>query len=161
MLASFCNWLSNTALSQAIQNTSWVIPGVQTVHIIAISVVMASAVMIDLRLLGVFSRTQSVRDVRQRFVPWIWGAVVILALSGALLIVGEPGRELLSDVFWLKMTLLVCALTVTGVFQYVADHVMGFWERRRAVASVLAIASLLLWCGIVAAGRWIAYWEHG
>ena len=144
-----------------IQDTSWVIPGVQTIHILAISVVMASAVMIDLRLLGAFSRTQSVHDVSQRFVPWIWVAVGVLALSGGLLIIGEPGRELLNQVFWLKMTLLVCALSVTGVFQYVADHALGFWERRRGAASALAIASLLLWVGILAAGRWIAYWEHG
>jgi hypothetical protein len=163
VISTFCNWLSNTALSQAIQNASWVIPTVQTVHIVAISVVMASAVMLDLRLLGVgaFSRRQSVLDMSQRFVPWIWVSVVVLACSGAILIVGEPGRELQSDVFWLKMSLLICALTVTGIFQYTASHIVGFWERRRGIASVFAVASLMIWVGIVAAGRWIAYWEHG
>jgi uncharacterized membrane protein len=160
-MQAFCTWLSNTPLSMLIQNNSWVIPTVQSVHILAISIVMASAVMIDLRLLGAFSRTQSVLDTSQRYAPWIWCAVVVLALSGSLLIIGEPGRELESQVFWLKMTLLVCALTVTGTFQYVATHVLGFWERRRAVAGIVAVASLVLWVGIVAAGRWIAYWEHG
>ncbi|HTV52880.1 MAG TPA: DUF6644 family protein [Steroidobacteraceae bacterium] len=160
-MEAFCTWLSNTPLSMIIQNNSWVIPSVQSVHILAISIVMASAVMIDLRLLGAFSRTQSVLDTTQRYAPWIWCAVAVLAMSGALLIIGEPGRELESQVFWLKMTLLVCALALTGTYQYVATHVLGFWERRRGMAGVVAVVSLVLWVGIVAAGRWIAYWEHG
>jgi hypothetical protein len=145
----------------AIQDHSWVIPMVQTVHILAISVVMASMVMLDLRLLRVLGRTQSIPEVAHRFLPWVWSAVLVLLASGTILIIGEPGRELLSEVFWLKMTLLACALVVTAAFQYELKRRAEFWERRRAVASATAIASLMLWVGILAAGRWIAYVEHG
>ena len=103
MIANFCNWLANTSFSALIQNTEWIIPAVQTVHILAISVVMTSIVMLDLRLLGVFARTQTIDDMSERFLPWIWVAVVVLACSGALLITGEPARELQSDMFWIKM----------------------------------------------------------
>ena len=63
MIQSFCTWLGNTPLSMAIQDRYWVIPMVQTVHILAISVVMASMVMLDLRLLRVLGRSQSIPDV--------------------------------------------------------------------------------------------------
>jgi len=161
MIAAFCNWLSNTPLSLLIQDVSWIIPTVQTVHILAIATVMASVVMLDFRVLGVAARTQSIPDVAHRFLPWIWCAVLVLLTTGSILIIGEPARDLLNNVFWTKMTLLVCALAVTGVFQYAVNHRLEFWEGRRVSARIAAVVSLLLWVGIVAAGRWIAYWEHG
>ncbi|HTW38106.1 MAG TPA: DUF6644 family protein [Steroidobacteraceae bacterium] len=161
MIPAFCNWLSNTPVSLAIQDALWVIPTVQTVHILAIATVMASVVMVDFRLLGVAGRSQSLPDVAHRYLPWIWCAVVVLLCSGTILIIGEPGRELLSEVFWVKMSLLLCALAVTGVIQYAVNRGTQFWERRRVIACVTAVASLLLWVGILAAGRWIAYMAHG
>lgn len=161
MIPAFCNWLSNTPVSLAIQNALWVIPTVQTVHILAIATVMASVVMVDFRLLGVAGRSQTFPDVAHRYLPWIWCAVIVLLCSGTILIVAEPGRELLSQVFWVKMSLLLCALALTGVIQYVVNRGTQFWERRRVIAGLTAVASLVLWVGIVAAGRWIAYMAHG
>lgn len=161
MIPAFCNWLSNTSFSMVIQDQLWIIPAVQTVHILAIATVMASIVMVDFRLLGVVGRSQPLPDVAHRYLPWVWGAVVVLACSGSLLVVGEPGRELLSQVFWAKMILLACALTVTGTFQVVLNRRTEFWERRRLLGGATAVVSLLLFVAIVAAGRWIAYMAHG
>jgi hypothetical protein len=161
MIQAFCDWLSNTWLSLRIQDDFWVIPTVQTVHILAIAVVMASVTMVDLRLLGVAGRRQSLPEVTHRYLPWVWYSIVVLLCSGALLIIGEPGRELLSPVFWLKMSLLACVLLITAAFQYRVNLGAEFWERRRAMARLTAVISLVLWIGILAAGRWIAYVEHG
>lgn len=161
MIQAFCEWLSNTPASMAIQNAFWVIPTVQTVHIASIAVVMSSILMVDLRLLGVAGRGQSLDAVVGRYVPWVWVAVIVLLFSGIVLIVGEPGRELLSDVFWLKMMLLVCALLLTLGIQRSMRGGGGFWERRRVVAALVALVSLAVWTAILAAGRWIAYVEHG
>jgi Family of unknown function (DUF6644) len=161
VIQPFCDWLSNTAFSMVIQDELWIIPAVQSIHILAIATVMASIVMVDFRLLGVVGRSQSLPDVAHRYLPWVWGAVVVLACSGSLLIIGEPGRELMSQVFWAKMILLACALTVTGTFQYVLNRRAGFWERRRLLGGATAVVSLLLFVAIVAAGRWIAYMAHG
>src|SRR5579872_2011636 len=146
----------------AIQDAFWVIPTVQTVHIVSIAVVMASMAMLDLRLVGIFGRGQSVDMVAHRFLPWVWSAVLVLLATGSILIVGEPGRELLNAMFWLKMSMLACVLVITATFQYLLRSQGGaFWDRRRAVAAIVGIVSLLLWIGIIAAGRWIAYVEHG
>ncbi|HUN26537.1 MAG TPA: DUF6644 family protein [Steroidobacteraceae bacterium] len=161
MIYTFCTWLSQTPVSEAIQNAFWVIPTVQTVHILAIATVMASVVMLDFRLLGLAGRRQALPDVAERYLPWIWGAVAVLLCSGSILIIAEPGRELESEVFWLKMILLICALSVTGVFQYALNRGKQFWERHRAIACATAVTSLALWTAILAAGRWIAYVEHG
>lgn len=159
-IPEFCDWLSNTSVSQTIQNHNWVIPSVQSIHILMIATVMASVVMLDLRLLGVNGR-QTVPQVAHRFLPWVWCAVCMLAATGIILIIGEPARELESFVFWTKMTLLACVLILTAGVQLGAFRGESFWEKRRLLASATAVVSLGLWVAIVAAGRWIAYMGHG
>jgi hypothetical protein len=129
-LDSFCAWLEQTPLSQAIQGAGWIVPTVQTIHILAIAAVMASALMIALRL-----------DARFRRV--IWWALPVLLATGVIMIIGEPVRSLENPVFQLKMALLASALAV---------FLLQFRNR------IVATLSLSLWIGIVFAGRWIAYY---
>ena len=137
------------------------IPTVQTVHIVSIAIVMTSMAMVDLRLVGVAGRRQSLTEVGARFLPWVWCTLVVLLCSGTILIIAEPGRELINQVFWLKMSLLAGAIVLTHIFQTMLRRRSGFWENHRAAAVLLGSASLLMWVGIVGAGRWIAYVEHG
>jgi hypothetical protein len=161
VLSQFCTWLSATALSQHIQDAFWVIPTVQTVHIVSIAIVMTSMAMLDLRLVGIAGRRQSLPDMAGRFLPWVWIALVVLLCSGTILIIGEPGRDLLNVVFWIKMSLLATAVVLTWTFQRMLQRSTTFWDRNRAAAVLLGSVSLVIWVGIVAAGRWIAYVEHG
>lgn len=148
-------------MSEHIQNAFWVIPTVQTVHIVSIAIVMTSVAMLDLRLVGIAGRRQSLSAMGDRFLPWVWVALLVLLCSGSLLIIGEPGRELLNTVFWIKMSLLATAVVLTGTFQIVLHRSKNFWEHHRAVAVLLGSVSLVIWVGIIAAGRWIAYVAHG
>ena len=161
MLKEFCVWLAGTSLSQQIQDAFWVIPTVQTVHIISIAIVMTSMAMLDLRLVGVAGRRQSLFDMAGRFLPWVWTALVVLLCSGTILIIGEPGRDLLNTVFWIKMSLLATGLVLTWTFQHMLRRSKTFWDRNRPAAVLLGSASLVIWVGIIGAGRWIAYVEHG
>ena len=161
MINEFATWLASTRANDVVQNTSWIIPVVQSVHILCIAIVVTSVAMLDLRLLGIAGRRQSLADTGRRFLPWIWCALVLLALTGSVLIIGEPARELQSDIFWLKMTLVACAIALTAVFNVVLNQGATFWERNRVIAVLTGVVSLGLWLSILAAGRWIAYGAHG
>ena len=158
-LNQICQWIDQTALSQAIQATNWVVPTVQTVHILAIAVVASSALMIDLRLIGVFWANRPMNAVSSRFLPLVWWPLLILAATGAIMITAEPARSLKNPAFQLKMLLLIAALTVTWLFQFLHRRNAAFGEVSgpRAAAATLAIVSILLWSSIIFAGRWIAY----
>ena len=65
-VAKFCDWLSLTPVSQTIQNVEWIIPAVQSVHIIAIAIVMSSMIMVDLRLMGLGSEPIKLAGMRRR-----------------------------------------------------------------------------------------------
>ena len=159
LLNSLCVWLDQTALSQAIQATSWVVPTVQTVHILSVAVVITSALMLDLRLIGVVGVDQPLDRVWARFLPFVWWPLLILLATGAIMIIDEPARSLKNPVFQLKMALLLGAMIVTGIVQLLGRN-SSLPEHRPGVSSYLIVAlSLLLWTGIVFAGRWIAYWS--
>lgn len=163
-VAKFCDWLSLTPVSQTIQNVEWIIPMVQSVHIIAIAIVMSSMIMVDLRLMGLVGQSQPVSGLARRFIPWVWWSLVALLLTGAVLITAEPRRDLLNPVFQAKMALLLIAILVTAFFQETVRRNMTFWDLspgRRASAWLTAITSLTVWVAIIGCGRWIAYVEHG
>ncbi len=157
----FCEWLEQTGPSQFIQTHSWwVVPAVQTVHILAISAVAGSALVLNLRLLGLLCAEQSVRSVAKRFAPVIWWSLPILLITGAVLTIGEPARELLNTVFRLKMLLILTAMALLAYFQSQLSRDPDRFEKAcgsSPAALSIAIPSLALWAGIILAGRWIAY----
>jgi hypothetical protein len=159
-LDSFCEWLAATQASQTLQSVGWIIPAVQTVHILCVAAVMSSVLVIDLRLLGVWGRDVTIAALVGRFTPFIWWPLPLLLVTGAMLIIAEPQRALENPVFVLKMALLAGASGITLACQLPLRRNPGFWNadtaHRRAAACV-ALCSLPLWVGIVFAGRWIAY----
>src|ERR1700692_2035872 len=99
MLDDFIHWLGATPVSLLIQRVFWIIPTVQTVHILAMFVVLASMAMFDLRLLCLAGKSNTLASLSRRFMPWLWGALIVLAVSGCILIVGEPKRSIGNVVF--------------------------------------------------------------
>jgi uncharacterized membrane protein SirB2 len=157
MIEQFCDWLSNTPVSLTIQTVTWIIPAVQTVHILCVALVMSSVAMLDLRLMGVAGLRQPVSRTVVRFLPWVWGVLPILLATGAILIIGEPSRELLNPYFRAKMAMLAAVVVVTFIIQRKNNRDATYWETRKATSLFTGVVSLLLWVGIVSAGRWIAY----
>jgi uncharacterized membrane protein SirB2 len=145
----FAEWLQATALSQAIQTTGWVIPALQSVHIIGIGVVFVSSLMIALRVLGHVCIDQEFEAVWRRFAPWLWTALVVMAVTGLLLVVGEPVREFTATSFWVKMALLALVIVLTLLLP---QH-----GRRAGGGKAVAIAVICVWIAIIFLGRAIAY----
>jgi len=154
----FCLWLDQTDLSQTIQSTPWIVPAVQTVHILAIATVLGAILMLNLRLLRLAGVDQSIERQSQRFLPVIWSALPVLLVTGIIMIIGEPARSLKNPIFLLKMVLLVAVVAVTAIHQlFGAAQKLTGQHARRAVLWI-AIPSFALWTAIVFAGRWIAYY---
>jgi hypothetical protein len=160
LLSDLSKWLAATSLSHTIQTTTWIIPTLQTIHILCVAAVFSSAVLVDLRVWRLTQRDVPLSDVGRRFLPLIWPVVIVLLLTGSLLIVGEPRRSLLNDTFYIKMALLAFALVLTGLLQWSLTSAPGFWERdigRRIAGRAAAVASIVAWSSIIFAGRFIAY----
>jgi hypothetical protein len=158
-MTTLAQWLSQTQASLALRDLVWLVPLVQTIHILAIGMVLSAVLMIELRILR-FAAAQPMADTARRFVPWIWSGLLLLAASGATLILAEPQRALPNPAFQIKMALLALAATITVAFQMSLRRRAALWDdsaRSRRLAAVLAVATFALWCTIAVAGRWIAY----
>jgi hypothetical protein len=163
VLSDVSKWLAATSLSHTIQTAGWIIPALQTIHILCVAALFSAAVLVDLRLWRLFLRDLPLRDVGRRFLPLIWPVVLILLVTGGLLIIAEPRRSLLNTTFYIKMALLAFALALTGLLQWSLAS-PGFWDKdnaRRLAGRLAATASLLAWCGVIFAGRFIAYTQAG
>jgi hypothetical protein len=159
-LDQLCAWLEHTRLSETMQTVPWIVPTVQTIHILAIAAVMAAALMLNLRLTGVVGRDQPLPAFSARFVPVIWWALPVLLATGIVMIIGEPVRSLENPVFQVKMLLVIVAIAITFGYQAPLKKDPSFWSvsgARRSAAILLALMSFAVWIGIVLAGRWIAY----
>lgn len=159
-LVELAIWISNQPLSLAIGTHFWVIPILQVLHILAIAMAFGSVVMINMRILGVAGGSRTMARTVQRFVPWIWWSLLVLVATGIGMIVGEPVRELVNPIFWIKMILVVAMILLSLGFQAGARRHMATWETTHdgsVAVRIGAVGIILLWCAIMAAGRWIAY----
>jgi hypothetical protein len=160
-LKQFAEWLSTTFLSVYIQqHNGWVIPTIQSVHILGIAVIIGSVFMIDLRVLGWAGMDQTLRQTTSRFGPWLTGALCVLLATGALMVIGEPVRELVTFSFWFKMTLVVVGTLIAAIFQITLRNHEQLWEEtlvHRRFIKFLAVLTLLIWLCIIVLGRLIAY----
>jgi hypothetical protein len=157
-------WLSGTALSHAIQTSGWLIPTLQTIHILCVATVISAAIIVDLRICGIFDRNEPLLQIARRFLPVIWPVLLVLLLTGSLLVVAEPHRSLQNSTFILKMALLVVAVCITAGLQASINFSSGVLDNgtlRGIAVRFAACCSILIWCGIVFAGRWIAYTGPG
>jgi putative copper export protein len=143
-LKQFAEWLSQTALSLTIQSHEWVIPTIQSIHILAICAFVGSVLMLDLRILEWAWRDQTLSETQARFGPWAWWALAVLLMTGVLMIIGEPPRQLLAISFWMKMALVVLTASIQMT------------QVRRPVKA-LAASTFLVWLGVIVLGRLIAY----
>lgn len=157
-MLELAEWLQTTPVSVTIQSVTWAIPLLQSIHILMIGVVFVSILMIALRVLGRVRTDETFSAVWRRFAPWMWCGLVVMAVTGLTLIIGEPIREFTALSFWLKMALIVSAVTCTIVFARTVKPADGAPDPEFSIAAKSAVvAALLVWVAIIFLGRAIAY----
>lgn len=160
ILYSFCYWIGHTPVGRAVHGSAWMFPVIETVHLFGIVVLVGAASVLDLRLMGLAFKDYTVSMLGQRFLPWIWGGFAVMVITGTLLFSSEATKMYGSDVFRAKMLMIAAAGINALVFHVLAYRSVGKWEHDPVAplaARVAGVVSMLLWFGIVGAGRWIAY----
>ena len=153
----FYHSVTATAFSQFIQRTHGMIASIQMVHILCLACVFALGLALALKLAGGGFDSESLDSLGRRFVPAIWIFVALLLATGALLIIAEPSRSLPKPVFYIKMALVVLAVSMTAAIAARARRA----QRAGAAAPAsraMAVVYMLIWCSIIVAGRMIAYY---
>lgn len=159
-LVEFSLWVSEWPFCLWLQSTFLAIPGFQTLHILAIAVLFGSTLMLNLRILGIVGMDQSLSQTFNRYQPWVWGGLFALVTTGIILLISEPVRNMINPIFWFKMIALLFTVFLGIWFHKAVRRRMGDWDVSPAGHAAIrrgAIALIILWCVVMAGGRWIAY----
>jgi uncharacterized membrane protein len=155
-----CEWLQSLPWASGIKHSAWQFPVIESVHSLAISAMIWPAALLDLRLLGVAMRRRSVSQVASQFLPWVWAGFSIMVLTGGMLFCSEAVKCYDSPFFRVKLVLIAVAGLNALVFHNTIFRQVASWDKDAAPpwrARFAGACSLLLWVGVVAMGRALAY----
>ena len=159
-ILELCTWLEESPLGLAITESEWLFPTIETLHVLALALVIGSIAMLDLRLLGVSNRDRGVIQLAEDTLPWTWSAFVVAAITGVLMFVSAATSYYDNVPFRIKLVLLALAGLNMAIFHftaYRAAHDWNFTFPTPQAARIAASLSLLFWVGVVVAGRWIGF----
>lgn len=158
-LLGFCEWLATTRGSVALLESLYMYPLVESVHVWTLCLFLGMISILDLRLLGATLRRVPVTEVAGRLIPWAVAGFVVMVISGFLLFYAIPVRTYQNVFFRAKVVMLILAgvnvwVFHSGIYKRIAEWDLGATPRQAKIAGAV---SIVLWAGIVAAGRMIAY----
>jgi len=160
MPMQFCAWLEATPFAVAIAESDWMFPTIETVHVLALVLVIGSIAMLDLRLFGVSRRDMGVMQLATETLPWTWASFVVAVITGALMFASSATKYYGNMPFRFKMLLLALAGINMAAFHLTAYRRVHDWNHQmpppRGVR-LSAACSLGLWIGVVFLGRWIGF----
>jgi len=140
---------------------TFVFPVVVTLHTIGMGFLAGGSAAIDLRILGLAPR-MPLKFMRQ-FLPILWLAFAVNAVSGILLLIAYPTKALTNPVFYMKVCLIALAVWLLHRIGVVVLQPANIEQGVVTLqAKRLAWASLLSWAALITAGRLLAYthkWE--
>lgn len=155
-LLPFFDWCYQTAIGEAIRNSSWLFPVIEAFHLVALGLVAGAVLIVDLRLFGVGVNRAPVAQLSADAEPWLLGGVILMFMSGIPLFLSESIKAYYSFAFWVKMTCLFLVLLFTFTVRRRVTQT-GLSLSQPPLGRFTALISLSLWFGVVWGGRWIGF----
>ena len=159
-MLSFLTWLQATHLAAHIRESLFIFPLLEAIHVVGLSLVVGTIMVIDLRLLGLASSERSFARMAADILKWTWAAFLVTAATGALMFMTNAVVYANNTAFRVKVALLVLAGLNTLVFELTAARTVQRWDRSSSappVAKAVATMSLALWIAVIVAGRIIGF----
>jgi hypothetical protein len=154
MLLPTFQWLESLWLGKAVVGSLWLFPVIESVHLLALSVLGGSILLVDLRMLGFGLKNYSVDELARDARPFLIGAIVTLIATGVPLFLAEAIKCYYSQAFWVKMTTLAIGIVYTFAIRERVARSESVHNTARQLTGALSIA---LWITVAAAGRWIGF----
>ena len=153
--------LAATPLGAAVRESAWLYPVLETVHVIGLGLVLGGVVVVDLRMLGL-NADLPMRRLCVHVLPWVWLGFLLNLCSGLMLFLSDAVAFGENRAFQIKLLLLVLVGLNTIWYLARVNRSLDDWSHETgpgSEAKVVAVVSLVLWIGVITAGRMIAYWE--
>jgi len=163
MLIAIRAWLDvieNFPSSIAIRESIYGYTALLCLHVVSMCLFAGLVLMMDLRLMGVGNMRTPFSQLQRRLFPWQMLGMAVSAVTGVILIYGQPSRFYTNIFFWVKMMMMAVAAINALAFHQSTYHTVLRWDAGGAPplgAKLSGVLSVALWAGVVFAGRMIAY----
>lgn len=150
-------WIDHLWLGQAIRDSSWLFAFIEVFHLLGLTLLLGSIIVVNLRLLGLGSTRETLAHVAEDTMPWLWVGLLLTIPSGLCMFTAEALKCYENPPFFIKMGLLLLALIFTFTLhrrltRADENSVSRIWR------TLGACISLALWFGVGLAGRAIAFY---
>ena len=145
--------LEQSGIGLLIRESLWLFPAFEAVHLLGLSVLGGSLLMVDLRFFGVGIRSRTPEQLVRTARPWLVGSIVILMGTGIPLFLSEAVKCYYSYSFWVKMS----ALGIGLLYTFLIKHPVIRRGAGPGVQAVIGVLSLAIWLTVAGAGRWIGF----
>jgi uncharacterized membrane protein len=153
-------WLQSLPLAVFIHKTPWAFTTIEVVHVFAVSMVLGTIALVDLRLLGLASTKRPFAEFSRQILPFTWVAFVVGVIAGSLLFISKATDYFVNPVFWIKMLLIALAGINMVIFEFNTVRDVQQWNlnpmpppRARLAGGI----SITCWVLVVFLGRLIAF----
>jgi hypothetical protein len=157
---SLFQWLEGTAPATAIRENAHLFPLIESIHVVAITLVFGTIAVVDLRLLCLASLESRISRLTRGLLPWTWLAFAIAVATGSLLFSSNATAYGHNFYFQSKLVLMLAAGVNMTVFHFFGSRDLERWDALPSTplrARLAGAISLLLWIGVIACGRWIGF----
>jgi len=159
-ITALLEWLQASSWAVFIHKTPWVFTTIEVIHVFAISMVLATITIVDLRLLGLASTKRPFADLSRQVLPFTWAAFVIAVVAGSFLFISRATDYFVNPVFWIKMVLIAVAGINMMIFEFITVRDVQKWNLDPTPPQPARLAggiSITTWVLVLLLGRLIAF----
>jgi uncharacterized membrane protein len=159
-ITALLEWLQASPVAVFIHKRAWAFTTVEVIHVFAVSMVVGTIAIVDLRLLGRASTRRPFAELSRKVLPWTWSAFAIAVIAGTLLFATRATEYFTNTVFWIKMALIAVAGINMLVFEFITVRGVQSWNLAPTPPTPARLAggiSIVSWVLVVVLGRLIAF----
>src|SRR5690348_1170343 len=159
-ILDICQWIQDTNFGTSLRESIWMFPIVEGTHVLALSLSVGTLFWMDLRLAGVFMKDQPMSKVSSSVLPWTLVGFTIMTITGVMLFWCQAVKAYNSIFFRMKIIMLFLAAVNAIAYHTTIYRRMDEWHKASPPPLQAHFAgwfSIVLWIGIIIAGRNMAY----
>jgi hypothetical protein len=158
-ITALLEWLQALPLAVFIHKTPWAFTTIEVAHVFAVSLVIGTIAIVDLRLLGLVSTKRPFAELSRQVLPFTWAAFVVAVIAGLLLFISRATEYFVNPVFWIKMVLIVLAGINMMIFEFKTVRGVQAWNLGLPPppARLAGGISIACWVLVLFLGRLIAF----
>jgi multidrug transporter EmrE-like cation transporter len=160
LLLSIAESLEQTQIALLVRESLWGFQVTVGLHILGMILSVGTIVWMDLRLLGVSMRRVPVSVAYRQLMPWAGAGFVVMMVTGSMLLMAYATNAYENPYFRAKVLALALAGANALVYHATIERRIDQWDglpRPPLPARMAGLFSILLWAGVVLAGRMTAY----